>query len=417
MAYRVATSMKTSNHQSYLRQLEVKKFQLQNRVAGEQKNLSLADNPSGSALASKYRSDLTRIEGYQTNIDRVKGENQLIHNQLQELSNVMIRAKELTVQAAHGTYNPDDLKHSAKEMDQLIHHMMDIANMTDENGNALFAGTEKMNRAFEGYMGRVPGGKEPMVVQVNYLGNHLASEIAIDQGKTVDVERAGSRLFWGSPESLYSGVNGAQYRVLQDTSVVVNGQQISLRAGDNIHSIVARINSATVAVNAEVDHNDALVLHGNRSEQLVLQDGPGGSVLRDLGLIVDGSTPPYNVSPYAQREGGNLFNQLIDVRNMMLKGDTESIGSRGLRAVENAHGSLVNNLSSIGAQSARLDAMTSALGTREMNIAQSNVQESVLTDMDRTELLLEYKELDNVHTATLQSAAKALRPSLLDFLR
>ena len=418
MAFRVATSMKTSTHQNYLRQLESKKFKLQNTIAGENKLQSLADNPAASALSTKYMSDMNRFGNFSKNIERIKLDNENVHSQLLELSSQMARVREITIQSAQNSYSPEDLKNTAMELDQILTGMLDIANQADESGNARFAGTQKMNKAFEGYMGRVPGGDSPMVVQVNYLGNHLKNEISIDNSKNIEIDRAGSRLFWGGPEEIYSRVDASQYRVLQDTSVVVNGQEISLHAGDNIHSIVARINSATVAVTADVDHtNNSLILKGNRAEQLVLQNGPNSTVLSDLGLITEGITPPYNISPYTSKKGGNIFNQLIDVRDMMLKGDSASLGTRGLNAINEVHTSIINSLATVGAQVGRLDAMSSSIATRHLNTAESNRNEAVVTDMDRTEMLLEYKELDNVHTATLQSAAKALKPSLLDFLR
>lgn len=414
---RIGTSMKSSSHQRYLRELEVRKAQLQNKISGEEKHLTLDEDPAASGLASKYRSDLSRLEGYQTNISRLQSENQQVHSELESLSRVMIRAKELVVQAANGTYHPEDLKAGAVELNELIGLMIDLGNATDENGNALFAGTLRTNRAFEAFKGRIPGAQEPMLTHVLYVGNPLSNTVAIDQGKGVEVERSGGKLFWGSPETLYGANNAGGYRVAADSSIFINGREIPLRAGDSLHAIAARINQAPVAVRADVDPENHLILAGNRAEQLVLADAEGSSVLRDLGILQEGLDPPYNLSPYALKEGDNIFNQLIDVRNMMLAGDTDALGSRGLREVDRAHAAVVNNLARIGAQTARLDAMESALGVRELNLAKANQDESVVTDIDRTELMLDYKRLDHVHTATLQSAAKALQPSLLNFLR
>lgn len=416
MAYRVATSMKTSTHQNYLRQLEVKKLALSNKISGGTKQLSLADDPSASALAVKYQSDLTGISSYIENTEAIRMENNRVHDDFSHMNEVVRDIQELTVQAAHGTYNQDDLKLMAANLDQKIQTLIDVANSKDENGDALYAGTDKIGEAFEQYMGRVPGGDGPMVVKVDYVGNQHQTEVAIDAGTKVEVNRAGSRLFWGSPESIYSRVDASEYRVLQDSNIFINGQEIALNAGDNIHAIVARINSATVAVNADTMDN-SLRLDGNRSEQLVLEDGPGSTTLSDLGLIVDGSPPPHNISPYADRNGGNIFNQLIDVRNMMLKGDQQSLGGRGLATVSQITNSMTGQQSSISAQSARLTAASSVLESRHQNIAEAQSEEALTQDMDIIEMRLEQQALDTVHTATLQSAAKALRPSLLDFLR
>ena len=417
MAGRVGTSMKTSHHKNYMRELEVKKQQLQTKISGENKQIKLSEKPAATALGSKYRSDLNRINGYMTNIARLNGENQFLHNQMQELSDAMIRVKEITVQSSNGIYSKEELRNSAVELDQLIQFMVDIGNLKDENGNAYFAGTAKVSNAFESYFGRVVGSSEPLLTKVDYVGNHFTNQVVIDQGKSIEIERSGATLFWGSPETVYGANDGSDYKVLEDTNIYINGKEINLRAGDNIHTIAARINSATVSVTAEVDPNNALVIRGNKTKQLVLQDGEGSSVLNDLGLITQGGVAPNNISPYALKEGDNLFNQLIDVRNMMLKGDIDSLGTRGLRVVESAHMSVVNTLALIGSQTSRLNAMAHALGARELNIAEANVNESVVTDADRAEMLMRYQELDNVHTATLKSASKALSPSLLDFLR
>ena len=99
------------------------------------------------------------------------------------------------------------------------------------------------------------------------VGGTQTNQVVIDQGKSIEIERSGATLFWGSPETVYGANDGSDYKVLEDTNIYINGKEINLRAGDNIHTIAARINSATVSVTAEVDPNNALVIRGNKTKQ------------------------------------------------------------------------------------------------------------------------------------------------------
>ena len=68
---------------------------------------------------------------------------------------IMQRLKELNVQASQGTYNKDDLKIMASEVDQLLGELISIANGRDSDGSTIFSGEKTNLEPFEVLTGRI----------------------------------------------------------------------------------------------------------------------------------------------------------------------------------------------------------------------------------------------------------------------
>jgi flagellar hook-associated protein 3 FlgL len=140
-----------------------------------------------------------------------------------------------------------------------------------------------------------------------------------------------------------------------------------------------------------------------------------GSVLQDLGVLRDGSSPsPQNFAKDAVVFGGSMFDTMINLRNHLRNGDQANIGGDVLRGLDSAMGNLLGNLGSLGAKTARLEL---AYKTTEKLLPDYQARNSLEVDLDMTKAITDYKVLEQTHEAALSTAAKLMKVSLLDFLR
>jgi flagellar hook-associated protein 3 FlgL len=98
------------------------------------------DDPYGSGRAVSLRNDLADTQQYQVNINDASAWAAQTDSSLGNVTDLLQRARELTVQAANGTQNQDSLNAIAAEMKQIKASLLSEANAT-YNGRYIFSGT------------------------------------------------------------------------------------------------------------------------------------------------------------------------------------------------------------------------------------------------------------------------------------
>jgi flagellar hook-associated protein 3 FlgL len=190
---------------------------------------------------------------------------------------------------------------------------------------------------------------------------------------------------------------------------------IELQAGDNVGGIIARINDSAAPVRARLDPvQNSLVLETTRPHQIWLEDR-SGTVLQDLGLIAAGDTsPPGNLALSAREFGGSLYDMVIHLRDSLFAGDVEAVGGSGLRGIGQSIESLTGWLADLGARDARMQIVSARLNYEIPEVEGLYSQE---VDLDLSKAITDLKMLEYTHKAALNTTARILRPTLLDFLR
>jgi len=179
---------------------------------------------------------------------------------------------------------------------------------------------------------------------------------------------------------------------------------------------MAKINDSGAPVRATLDPvTGGMVLQSTQPHQIALSDLGGATVLQDLGVLArGGSRPPLNTSQSARVFGGSIFDVVIHLRDSMLEGNSEKVGSSGLKGIENAITTLAGTIAHVGAKDTRLDAVASRLSWEKPELIRFDNRERGL---DLAEALTQLKAMQYGHEAALNVAAKVLTPTLLDFLR
>lgn len=411
---RVSTGMMNNDIQNNLRLQESRQNRINGQLSSQQRLQSLREDPLAAGHLVRYQSYLGRVQTFEKNAQVLTDRFSLTEGYMDQSLEIMHRVRELAVAGATGTYTPDDLKNMASEVDELLEELVQNANATGPDGNSLFAGTRTNRQAFDVEMGTVAGSGSPKITQVRYNGNVDINKIEVDEGAYLETQSAGNRIFWSQPQELYSMRDASSYRVAEDGVISVDGREIRLSAGDNVYSIVAKINDSGAAVKASIDPvSFGLNLQTTDSRQLWLQD-LSGTVLQDLGLIKDASQhPPYNISDNVQLSGGSLFDSVIALRDAMLTGDQEAIGGRVLGEIDGSVNNLVSRLAQTGAEYERAVQNISRNSATVLNVTSMISREG---DLDFTKAVTDMKMMDYVREATLSTAGKLYSSSLLDYM-
>lgn len=412
---RVSTSLANNDVQYNLRMQESKANKMNNQMGSQRKIQDLRDDPLAAGHLVRYQSYLTRVERFEQNAKTLTDQYSVSEGYIRHSLDVMHRVRELAVAGANGVYTKDDMQNMASEVNELLKELVTSANAVGPDGTALFAGTRTKNTAFEIELGPVPGSGDALITDVRYKGSLNQNDIEIDEKAYMNLNRTGNSIFWAEEQTLFADRDASAYQVKSDSVINIDGKDIKLKAGDNVYSIISKINNSGAAVKAQLDPvTNGLNLRTTDARQLWLQDKKG-SALFDLGLIKDASQrPPYNLGAAAQVSGGSLFDTVIAFRDALLRGDQESIGGRVLGGLDSGVGNLTRRIAETGAQYERAQVAISRSQTNNLNTNAMIAREG---DLDITKGITDMKMLDYVKQATLSTAAKLYNTSLLNYIK
>jgi len=411
--FRVSSNMMADNLIEINRRNSNRMIDLQSKISTGKKNRLPRDNPVEVSNSILYRRVIFEIGQYENNVGDGISRLKVTDSALNDATNVLQRIRELGVQGANGTYTKNDRKKIAAEINELFEELINIAN-TKYKGKAVFAGNDtledpfKVHRSFNKYAGK------DVVEKVEYLGDIGKQKREIAQGDIVSINAPGNEVFWAENASLFTSVDASNYIVAKDSTIRINGINIQLKSGDNVETIVTRINNSPVPVRASVNRmNGGIVLETSSARDIWVEDIGGSSVMQDLGVI-SGKLPPKNLEPTARYFGGTVFDMVKQLRDSLYRNDVEDVGTRSLGGIDLALDNVLKYRAELGAKSNRLEMVKKRLTQEKTDF------EEILSkgeDVDITEAITKLKMLEVAHRDALGVSARIIQPTLLDFLR
>jgi flagellar hook-associated protein 3 FlgL len=407
--------MNSADTQYYLRKQEVKQNILNRQIGSQSRIGSLRDDPIAAGHLVRYQSYISRVNQFEKNAQTLSDQFKVREGYVNQNLQIMQRVREIAVSGANGINSRDDLKNMATEVNELLKELVQNANAVGPDGDSLFAGTRSKSIAFDVNMGNVPGATEPLIAEVRYNGNVTKNKVEVDENQYMDVDNSGSKTFWAEPQRLMGQRDLTQWQAKGDNVINVDGIDIKVNAGDNIYAVIAKINDSGAAVKASLDPvSRGLNLETTDAHQIWLQDREGAT-FQELGFIKDKSQlPPYNLTGNVSVSGGSVFDTVIALRDSMLKGDTEAIGTRVLGSIDQGISNMTTRLAKVGSDYERAQNNVMRSQTTALNVTQLVSREG---DIDITHALIDIKTLENINQATLSNAGKMYSSTLLNYLR
>ena len=412
---RISSQFNNTQTQYFLRQQEVRQAQANRQIGSQNRIGQLRDDPLAAGHLVRYQSFLSRVNQFGKNAQTLSDQLNVREGYMNQNLQIMQRVRELAVTGANGTYTKEDMKNMATEVNELLKELVQNANAVGPDGNSLFAGTRSDATSFDVLMGNVDGANEPLIKEVHYNGNIAVNKIEVDENAYLTIDNSGNKTFWAEPQQLMGQRDLSSWQAQEDSVINVDGVNISITAGDNVYALAAKINASGASVKAEIDPlSRGLDLRTMDSHQMWLQD-VNGSVLNQIGMIKDSSQlPPYNIESNVSVSGGSIFDAVISLRDSLLRGDQETIGTRVLGVIDQGMSNLNTRIAKIGSEYERAQNDIQRSSQNNLNVTQLVSREG---DIDMTEAITSLKTLENVNQATLSNAAKMYSSTLLDYMR
>jgi flagellar hook-associated protein 3 FlgL len=165
---------------------------VQNRLANSQAQLAQgkqviapSDAPDQASTISRLKGILAKHDSYTQALQATRTRFQTEEIALQNVSDGLVRMRELVIQAANDTMGPVDRQALAIEMAGLRDQIMSLANTQDTAGAYIFAGSRVREPAFA------------MDAQgtLTYQGDETTIDILVGDQRTIKVNRSGSDVF------------------------------------------------------------------------------------------------------------------------------------------------------------------------------------------------------------------------------
>jgi flagellar hook-associated protein 3 FlgL len=173
---RATTQMTTS-------QTNLAKSQAQ--LAQGKQIINPSDAPDQASTVQRLKSILSRQDSYQAALNSVQNRLQGEDSTLQSVSDLLIRAKEVAVQANNDTLSPENRKALGVELQGLRDQMLSLANSKDASGNYLFAGSRSTLPPFVSTAGGSP----------QYVGDQTRMSVMVGENRSMQINRSGTDVF------------------------------------------------------------------------------------------------------------------------------------------------------------------------------------------------------------------------------
>lgn len=411
---------------SLVRNLERHKYEMdkvQNQLATGQRISRPGDDPSAATNQMYYRSRVNELDQFEQNIEAGMSRLNHMDGEMSRVTEIIHRVRQLAVQASNGIYQGDsgfELKNAiAKEIDQHLRALIDIANGRDATGRPLFGGHEVDRPPFEPILSSIRGLQgielDNQIVGVEYRGDNGKRLMEVERSQYIDVNIPGNQAFWGTNMTVTGATDNSGYVSTTDQAFRVDGVEVRVAAGDTIDDIIDKINQAGIEVKASKIGQDYISLSSTEPHQIWLEDMEGSTVLRDIGLISsDNSEPPNNFAETARVNGRSVFDVLIKFRDDLIAGDQLEISGRDLGNLDSALENLLRFRAEVGAKQNRMEEHTKRVAWDKTYMTELLAESE---GIDVAESIMNLKWLESVHQYALNVGARVIKPTLVDFIR
>ena len=170
-----------------------------NQLSSGKKITRPSDDPVVAMKGMSYRSQLSNIKQYERNIGEVHNWINSADEAMHEVTQMLHRMNDLTLQATNGTNDEADRMNIAKEIDQLLDQMVDLAN-TRVNDKYMFNGTDTT-----GYIDPDTGERTPPFVRTVNEDGTVTFTVSDNENDVLIEVSAGVRFKVNSdPTSVFS---------------------------------------------------------------------------------------------------------------------------------------------------------------------------------------------------------------------
>jgi flagellar hook-associated protein 3 FlgL len=227
--------------------LKTQTASLEEKVATGKQVTKPSDDPVSFSAISILKARQSRIEQYQKTSQSLNQRLSTEDSVLTQVTNILTRVQELTIQAANDTYSPEDRKSIGAEITSLHDELISLANTKSADGNFLFSG----------YL----ADKQPFATKNNqtvYSGDTGRMSLTIADDTEMEVSSSGQEVFMavktagGKTKSLFEIV-GAIRDKLAAGQTPISGLGDLQNASEHINGFHAITGARQARVNSNIE--------------------------------------------------------------------------------------------------------------------------------------------------------------------
>jgi len=157
----------------------------QAQISAQKQVLNPSDAPDQASAITRLKSLIGKQDSFLKTMDTVQARLETESTTLSSAGDLLIRMKELTIQANNATYGGNSRTVIATEMQGLRDQLLNLANSTDASGNYLFSGSKVHTPAFATDANGA----------VSYQGDQTHTSVAVGDHRTLPTNRSGTQAF------------------------------------------------------------------------------------------------------------------------------------------------------------------------------------------------------------------------------
>jgi flagellar hook-associated protein 3 FlgL len=244
-----------------------------NMQASSQKRINKpSDDPVGTARVLNYRSSLSAIEQYRSNIDTAKGWLNLADETMLQSSAILTKLKGLAEQGATGTMTASDREATAFEVRQLFSQLVNLGN-TRYEGKSIFGGQKFQQNAFEEALMVYDENGESIGLATGAASRSIKVQFLGDEGDTATVGAAAIACRYSSD----GGKTWTLGSVGTDGLLDMGGVSLRLAAG-KVFDLSPETNTSTAKGSWLTIAPTAVYKGDHQSQSAVVYTGGGAAI-------------------------------------------------------------------------------------------------------------------------------------------
>ena len=401
---------------------------IQGKISSGKNILVASDDPVGSVELSGFKVVKEQLDQYVKNVNNSDSRLKTIDANLQNLTNIIIRANELMIQASSDVLGASDREAIAIELDQMKEQALGLANQQDATGAFLFSG----------YKSKVQPFVKDIAGTINYKGDRGITSLGISESMVVETNLDGGSLF----ESIKIGSNKAisMFTMLENMSYSIRTAAQSVHAleaptsaeieiknnnfgewkfditgndgtasitselvGDDPTDIITKINAANIGITASLSITEGKIKLTSNQEGLIKIEN-----LEIEGMENAQKDPTSYIVLNVTDSGGNILGKSQTLYN------SKQLTSSQLNNIAETQVHIANFRGKVGARLNLLDRQRETLAERDIAI-QKDIGN--LADADLSVLVTEMQSMITSLQASQQAFVKISSLNLFEFIR
>ena len=377
----------------------------QNQVSSGQRINLASDDPGGATQVVSLNHVLADAAQYTANINNANGRLSTESTTLASFNSLLNQARSMAIQGINGTLSTADRQDMATQLGQIRAQLVQLANTTDANNNALFAGTSTTTT--------------PFVLNsdgsVTYNGNSDNQMTAIGSGLRIPNSDAGSGLFMNIPAGngsfVASAAAGNTGSLLVGANSVTNTTAWNAATASGPVNYAITFDAAGNWTASDVNHGNATVATGTYKD--------GGSISFNGMSIALSGTPSAGDSVSVQSgQTQNVFATLTNMVNALNNTGSNNAQlsntlSRQIESLDQAQNQVSATQTDVGGRLNRLTQQQSNYSNLTLTY------QTVLSGVQDTNLASALSQLSLQSTAlqaSMQTFAKMQGMSLFNYI-